>query len=249
MDRAAAPAAVRVPTTPVVVSSADLAVGTVLRADQMRVVSWPDRVASRRCVCPHLGSHRPALGWPRSLRRGGDRTRLAGPHLASGLPNGFIATPAPLSPAQQRLCTQEIELDLIAPAADSATVQRAGPRRRRSGPGSGRAPTRRWAESDGVHNHHRRGSAGRRGAHSDGNVRAPRCARAGPAVGHRSGEFSLVMRRGSRLYHSPSRSCSSGSSPQPTDRSSVVMSGRTGASEDEDGSRTDRHPFGQNPRP
>jgi Flp pilus assembly protein CpaB len=120
-DRAAAPAAVRVPTTPVVVSSADLAVGTVLRADQLRVVAWPTelRPAGGFVRTSDLTGQR--LAGPTRSGEAMTRTRLAGPDLAAGLPSGFIATPAPVTAGSTTFVHPGNRADLIAPAADNAT--------------------------------------------------------------------------------------------------------------------------------
>jgi pilus assembly protein CpaB len=90
-DRAAAPAAVRVPTTPVVVSSADLAVGTVLRADQLRVVAWPTelRPAGAFVRTSDLTGRR--LAGPTGSGEAVTRTRLA-------VPSPPPPPPGPISP-------------------------------------------------------------------------------------------------------------------------------------------------------
>jgi Flp pilus assembly protein CpaB len=120
-DRAAAPAAVRVPTTPVVVSSADLAVGTVLRADQLRVVAWPTELRPAGAFVRTSDLTGQRLAGPTRSGEVVTRTRLAGPDLAAGLPSGFIATPAPVTAGSTTFVHPGNRADLIAPAADSAT--------------------------------------------------------------------------------------------------------------------------------
>ena len=120
-DRAAAPAAVRVPTTPVVVSSADLAVGTILRADQLRVVAWPTELRPAGAFVRTSDLTGQRLAGPTRSGEAVTRTRLAGPDLAAGLPSGFIATPAPVTAGSTAFVHPGNRADLIAPAADSAT--------------------------------------------------------------------------------------------------------------------------------
>lgn len=122
MDRAAAPAAVRVPTTPVVVSSADLAVGTVLRPDQLRVVSWPAELRPAGAFARTSDLVGQRLAGPTRSGEAVTRTRLAGPDLASGLPSGFIATPAPVIAGSTTFVHAGNRVDLIAPAGDNATA-------------------------------------------------------------------------------------------------------------------------------
>jgi len=121
-DRAAAPAAVRVPTTPVVVSSTDLAVGTVLRPDQLRVVSWPAELRPAGAFARTSDLVGQRLAGPTRSGEAVTRTRLAGPDLASGLPSGFIATPAPVIAGSTTFVHAGNQADLIAPAGDSATA-------------------------------------------------------------------------------------------------------------------------------
>jgi pilus assembly protein CpaB len=121
-NRAAAPAAVRVPTAPVVVSSADLAVGTVLRLDQLRTVSWPAEFRPPGAFARASDLVGQRLAGPARSGEAVTRTRLAGPDLASGLPTGFIATPASVIAGATSFVHPGNRADLIAPAGDSATA-------------------------------------------------------------------------------------------------------------------------------
>ena len=121
-DRAAAPAAVRVPMAPVVVSSADLAVGTVLRPDQLRIVSWPTEFRPAGAFARSSDLIGQRLAGPTRSGEAVTRTRLAGPDLASGLPTGFVATPAPVIANATSFVHPGNRADLIAPAGDSATA-------------------------------------------------------------------------------------------------------------------------------
>ncbi len=121
-DRAAAPAAVRAPMTPVVVSLADLPVGTVLRSDQLRIVSWPAELRPVGAFARTSDLIGQRLAGPTRSGEAVTRTRLAGPDLASGLPTGFIATPAPVIAGASTFVHPGNRADLIAPAGNSATA-------------------------------------------------------------------------------------------------------------------------------
>jgi pilus assembly protein CpaB len=121
--RAAAPAAVRAATTPVVVASADLAVGTVLRSDQLRLAAWPTEVRPTDAFgrIEDLAGQR--LAGPIRSGEAVTRSRLAGPDLATGLASGFIAAPAPVAASSVAFVHPGDRADLIAPASDIATTR------------------------------------------------------------------------------------------------------------------------------
>jgi pilus assembly protein CpaB len=120
-ERSASPTVQSTPTVPVVVAAADVAVGTVLRATQLRIASWP---ASAR-PSGSFGSAGELIGrqlaTPISAGEAVTMTRLAGPGLTAGLPPGYLATTAPVDAASVAIVHAGDRIDLMAPAGETAT--------------------------------------------------------------------------------------------------------------------------------
>lgn len=118
----AAPAAGPVATAPVVVAAADLASGTVLRAELLRVTAWPTAFRPTGAVARVSDLIGRRLAGPARSGEAVTPTRLAGPGLTVGLPAGYVAAPAPVATTSIGLVHAGDRIDLVAPAADDATI-------------------------------------------------------------------------------------------------------------------------------